>query len=405
MSNQTLKANEAAFRQAQALVQEARAALFPTLTGNTGFNRSQQGNFLPPSNQYSLGAEASWEIDVWGRIRRTIEENAANAQASAADLASARLSLQAALGVDYFELRAADSLKILLDKTVEDYKRSLQITQNQYATGVAAKADVITAQTQLLSTQAQDVNVGVQRAQLEHAIAVLAGKAPSEFSLEPGILAANVPVALTGLPSDLLERRPDIAAAERQMAAANAGIGIAVAAYYPDVTLSASYGYAAATLGKLVQAASRVWSVGPEVSETIFDGGLRSAEVEGARALYDQNVATYRQTVLTGFQQVEDQLAALRILEQQAGVEAQAVSAAEQAEQLELNQYRAGVVPYTSVITAQAIALADEETALTVLENRQVASVNLIQAIGGGWDAGQLPSRAQMIDAGPGIFP
>ncbi len=402
VSNQNLKAAEAAFRQARALVAEARAAYFPTVSIGASGQRSGQGRAAGGSasqtrssaftqNQFDLSASASWEIDVWGRIRRTVESQEASAQASAADLASARLSAQSELASDYFQLRVTDELKRLLDATVEADTRSLQITQNKYASGTAAKSDVAQAQAQVEGVRAQAINVGVQRAQLEHAIAVLVGKPPSDFGLAPGPMRLDVPVMPAGLPSTLLERRPDIAASERAMAAANAQIGVAIAAYYPTVTLSASYGFVSSMLQSLVQTSHNVWSFGPAFSETVFDGGLRGAQVEAARASYDQTVAAYRQTVLAGFQQVEDQLASLRILEQQAGVQDAAVKASEEAEQLILNQYRSGIVAYTSVITAQTTALGNEQSALTILQNRLVASVTLVEAIGGGWDASQLP--------------
>ncbi|HLI12318.1 MAG TPA: efflux transporter outer membrane subunit [Alphaproteobacteria bacterium] len=416
ISNQNLKASEAAYREARAVVQAARAGFFPVVSFNTSVQRLQRqgsssGGFVSSNGtvtqgrsassgqtQFNLSPGATWDLDVWGRIRRTVESDVASAQVSAADLVSARLSAQALLATDYFELRAADELKRLLDDAVVAYTQSLQITQNQYKAGVASRADVVTAETQLKNTQAQAINVGVQRAQLEHAIAVLIGKPASSFSLAPAPLATEVPVVPPGVPSTLLERRPDIAAAERQMAAANAQIGVAIAAFYPDITLSASYSATASTFAGLFQAANGIWAFGPSLAQTLLDGGLRSAQVEEARATYDQTVANYRETVLTGFQQVEDELAALRILEQQAAVQADAVRSAREAERLTLNQYRAGTVAYTSVIVAQTTALADEQTALAIRQNRLVASVALIEALGGGWDASQLPTRDQVED-------
>ncbi|WP_420997858.1 efflux transporter outer membrane subunit [Cupriavidus sp. 30B13] len=401
VSNQNLKAAEAAFRQARAAVEAARAAFFPTVSASAGATRSgmangtspgQQGNVAPTvQNSYNLGLGASWEPDIWGKIRRTVESSAANAQVSAADLANARLSAQAALATDYFELRVEDELKRLLDDTAAAFAKTLAITQNQYEAGFAAQADVITAQTQLQTTQAQAIGVGVTRAQLEHAIAVLTGKPPAEFSLAPAPLTMEVPAIPAGLPSTLLERNPAIAAAERAVAASNAQIGVALSAYYPDITLSASFGFAATALGSLLQASNSLWSLGPSVTQTLFDGGARRAQVDEARAAYDQSVANYRQAVLSAFQQVEDQLAALRILEQQLDAQNQAVRLAQRAVQLTINQYQAGTVPYTSVVTAQATALADEQAALTIRENRLVASVALIEALGGGWNVAQLP--------------
>ena len=408
ISNQNLKAAEAAYRQARAIVAETRAGLFPTLTVDASAQRSGQGAGASSStsafrggrvqNQFSATASASWELDVWGRIRRTVESDVANAQASAGDLASARLSAQALLATNYLQLRVADELKRLLDASVEAFGRALEITTNRYNQGISARSDVASARTQYESTRSQAINVGVQRAALEHAIAVLTGKPPAELTIAAAPLAVAVPVTPPGLPSTLLERRPDIAAAERRVAAANAQIGVAVAAYYPDITLSASYGVVSSALDTLFRTASGVWAVGPQLAQTVFDAGLRSAQVEAARAFYDQDVALYRQTVLAGFQQVEDQLAALRILEEQAAVQDAAVAAAREAEQLIFNQYTAGIVAYTSVITAQTNALSNAEAALTILQNRLVASATLIEALGGGWDAGQLPSDAQVKD-------
>jgi NodT family efflux transporter outer membrane factor (OMF) lipoprotein len=407
VSNQNLKAAEAAFRTASALVGEARAGYFPTLTANASAQRSGQGKGTSPSRsgfstagrtftEYDLSAAASWVPDVWGRIRRSVESATANAQASAADLASARLSAQALLATDYFQLRIDDELKRLLEDTADAYERSLEITRNRYAQGVAARSDVVQAQAQLETTRAQAIAVGVQRAELEHAIAVLVGKPPAEFSIAPAPLEMAVPVIPPGLPSTLLERRPDIAAAERIVAASNAEIGVAVAAYYPDITLSASYGFVGTALSSLLQASNAVWAFGPQVAATLFDGGLRSAQVAAAEATYDQSVANYRQTVLTGFQQVEDNLAALRILAQQAEVQATAVKDAEEAQRLILNQYKAGTVAFTSVITAQATALASEQVALDIMASRLAASVALVEAVGGGWNAADLPSAAEV---------
>jgi NodT family efflux transporter outer membrane factor (OMF) lipoprotein len=345
------------------------------------------------TTQYSGAAGATWEIDIWGKIRREVESAKAGAQVSAADLAAARLSLQAELATDYFQLRSEDEIQRLLDATVEAFTRSLQITQNKYDVGVAARTDIASAQAQLESTRAQAINVGVLRSQLEHAIAVLIGKPPADFAIAPaqGVVLV-IPLTPPGVPSVLLERRPDIAAAERLMAEANAQIGVAVSAYYPSITLNGSVGYTATELASLFTPESLVWAVGPSLAETIFDGGLREAQVEAAKASYQQTVALYRQTVLTAFQQVEDQLAALRILAQQAAVQDGAVKAAQEAQQLTLNQYEAGTVDYTSVITAQANALSSEQTAIGILESRATASVSLISALGGGWDASQLPN-------------
>ena len=394
ISNQTLKADEAAVRVARALVVEARAGLFPTIGLGASAQRARQGgsggSFT--GNQFAVSATASWDLDVWGRIRRSVEASAANAQASAADLAAARLSIQGELAADYFALRTQDETARLLQATVALFQHSLEIARNKYEAGTTAMTDVASAEAQLESTQAQAINVGVQRQQLEHAIAVLIGRAPSDFAVAPVPLTLKTPAVPTGLPSALLERRPDIAAAERQMAAANAEIGVAVAAFYPNISLSATASLAATALSSLFNASNLIWAVGPALSETLFEGGLRSAQLEAAHGTYDQQVALYRQIVLAAFQQVEDQLAALRILEQEAGVQAAAVRAAEEAARLALNQYVGGTVDYTAVISAQANALGSEETSLGVLSQRAAASVGLIQALGGGWDVSQLPA-------------
>jgi len=416
ISNQTLKAAEAAFSQASAIVAETQAGLFPTLSVNANGTRSGRGPGSgkggsavvsggqvigggsggggSAANQLNANAEVSWTLDLWGKIRREVEGDVATVQASAADIANAKLSAQATLASDYFQLRVQDDLKRLFDDTVDAFNRSYQITLNQYKAGTAAKSDVITALTQLQSAQSQQIAVGVQRAQLEHAIAVLIGKPPADFSIEPTKLAEGIPVTPAGLPSTLLERRPDIAASERTMAAANAQIGVAVAAYYPDLTLSGSYGFTASTLPMLFRASSAIWSFGSTAAETVFDWGARDAAVQAARATYQQDVANYRQTVLSAFQQVEDELAALRILKEQAAVEDSTVSSAKEAVKLTLNEYKAGTVAFTTVVTAQATALSEEENALNIRSSRLVASVTLIEALGGGWRADDLPKAA-----------
>jgi NodT family efflux transporter outer membrane factor (OMF) lipoprotein len=397
INNQNLKLAEASYRQAVALLSEARSGYFPSVTLDASGQRARStagttSTVARIRNSFDLSANASWDIDVWGRIRRTVESADATAQASAADLASARLSAQATLATTYFQLRISDEVKRLLEQTVDAFNRSLQITQNRYNVGVAARSDVATAQAQLETTRSQLVAVGVQRATLEHAIAVLVGKPPADFSVQPVQFAMGVPVAPTGVPSTLLERRPDIAAAERLMASANAEIGVAEAAYYPDFTISGAFGFANSKIDDLLRASSRTWSLGANASMPLFNAGLTSATLAAARAVYDQRVASYRQTVLTGFQQVEDNLSTLRVLEQQADVQAGAVTASEQAEQLTLNQYQAGTLAYTSVVTAQATTLNNKQSALTIFENRLLASVTLIEALGGGWDSSQLPS-------------
>jgi NodT family efflux transporter outer membrane factor (OMF) lipoprotein len=395
VSNQTLKASEAAFRQASALVREAQAGFYPNVTASGSGQRSSQGGSTGHSvvqNQFNLAPAVAWVPDIWGKVRRSVESSAANAQASAADLAAARLSAQASLASDYFQLRVNDAQKAVLEDTIVAYTRSLEIARNQYNAGVTAQTDLITAQTQLENTQAQLINLGVGRALLEHAIAVLVGKAPADFSIAPAPLAMSVPVMPPGMPSRLLERRPDIAAAERAAKAANAQIGVAEGAYFPDLTLTGTAGFAGGELGSLLALSNSFWSIGAQLAGTIFDGGLRGAQVDAARAAYDESVANYRQTVLAGLQQVEDQIASLRILEQQTAVQNSALRDAREAVRLTLNQYQAGTVAYTNVVVAQTTALGDELTALALRQSRLVASVTLVEALGGGWDAAQLPS-------------
>jgi NodT family efflux transporter outer membrane factor (OMF) lipoprotein len=330
--------------------------------------------------------DASWEADVWGRIRRSVEGAEATAQASAADLDAARLSAQSALAQNYFQLRALDSQQQLLDETVAAYAKSLQLTRNRYAMGVAARVDVVQAEAQLKSTQAQAIDIGVQRARIEHAMAVLLGKPAAAFSLQRAPLNAVPPDVPVGVPSRLLERRPDVAAAERRVAAANAGIGVAEAAFFPDFTLSASGGFASSSLAQWLTLPNRLWSVGPLVAATLFDGGRRRALSDQAVAAYEGEVATYRQTVLGAFAEVEDNLAALRILEQEAQIQQEALEAARQSLALTLNQYKAGTVSYLDVVTVQAAALNSERAAVDILVRQMDASVLLIKALGGGWD-------------------
>jgi NodT family efflux transporter outer membrane factor (OMF) lipoprotein len=422
LSNQNLAQAEATYRQARALVREARASYFPTLTLGLGYTRYRDsatlgrssagtssagassagasigGGSSSPRSDFQLGLDFSWELDLWGRIRRTVESDQASAQASAGDLENARLSYQAELAQDYFLLRTLDAQKRLLDETVAAYEKSLEITKNQYASGVASRADVVQAETQLKTTQAQAIDVGVQRAQTEHAIALLIGQPASTFSLPAAPLTATPPPIPVGVPSELLERRPDIAAAERRVAAANAQIGVAEAAYFPTLTLSASSGFESSSLSQWLTAPSRFWSVGPGISETVFDGGLRRAQTDYARAGYDASVATYRQTVLAAFQAVEDNLAALRILEQEAQAQDEAVKKAQESVTLTMNQYKAGTVSYLNVITTQTTALTNETTAVQLRGRRMTAAVLLVQALGGGWHAADLPS-AQAVTA------
>jgi NodT family efflux transporter outer membrane factor (OMF) lipoprotein len=319
-----------------------------------------------------------------------VESNRAGAEASAADVETARLSVRAEVATDYVQLRALDAEKALLDATAAAYARTLQLTRNRYAAGVASKGDVLQAETQLRTTEAQAIDLGVQRAQLEHAIATLVGRPASEVSIPVSPLAATPPGVPVGVPSELLERRPDVAAAERRVAAANAQIGVAQAAYFPTVTLGATGGFESSNITDWLTWPSRFWSVGPGISETVFDGGFRGARKDEVRALYDQSVATYRQTVLTAFQEVEDNLAALRILESEARVQDDAVSAARQALAITTNQYQAGTTSYLDVVVSQAILLANEKTAVDILGRRMTASVLLIKALGGGWSATEL---------------
>jgi NodT family efflux transporter outer membrane factor (OMF) lipoprotein len=399
IANLNVAQAEAAYRQARAVAQAARAAYFPSLTIGASITRSAQsknlGRALPSQigtvTDYLLPLDLTWELDLWGRIRRNVESQRAAAQASAADYENIQLSAQTELAQDYFLLRALDTQKQLLDASVAAYDKSLQLTKNRYAGGVASRADVAQAETQLHTTQAQAIDVTVQRAQLEHAIAILIGKAPADFSLPPATLAALPPPVPAGVPSTLLERRPDIAAAERRIAAANAQIGVAIAAYYPTVTLGASFGFESADASKWLEWPSHFWSIGPGISQTVFDGGLRRSQTAQARAIYDQNVAFYRQTVLTGFREVEDNIAALRILENEAQVQADAVRAAEESVSLTTNQYKAGVVSYLNVVVSQTAALNNEVTAVSIQNRRLAASVLLIKALGGGWDASMLP--------------
>ncbi|MCI1003831.1 efflux transporter outer membrane subunit [Herbaspirillum sp. C7C8] len=424
ISNQNLALAEANFRSAVALVQSSRSAYAPTLSASAGASRGRSGSAGSSSatssgtstsssssgsvrNAYTFSLTASWEADIWGKVRRDVESSQASAQASAADLAAARLSAQAQLAQNYLQLRVLDAQQQLLEDTVQAYQRSLQVTQNQYAAGLAAKSDVIQAQTQLKSAQASALDNGVTRAQVEHAIALLVGKTPAQFSLPRAPLTAVAPPVPQGVPSMLLERRPDVAAAERRVASANAKIGVAKAAYFPSLTLSASGGYQSSTFADWFTLPGRVWSLGPQLAQTIFDGGARAAATDQAIATYDGTVATYKQTVLTAFQEVEDNLAALRILEQEAAVQGEALQAARQAVTLVTNQYKAGTVSYVNVITAQATALSAELTSLSILNRRMAASVLLAKALGGGWDGHSLddlgPLQQQTADKARGL--
>jgi NodT family efflux transporter outer membrane factor (OMF) lipoprotein len=420
ISNQNIAAAEAQLRQARAIISANRAAYFPTIGVNPSVTRSQRSGSLSSGSSaagtttstgttvvstgrgggataitdYNLPADLSWEIDLWGRIRRTVEASRDNAQATQADLAAATLSAQAELAQDYFLLRSQDLQKKLLNDTVASYLKALELTRNRYAGGIAAKSDLLQAEAQLKTTQAQAIDLDVQRAQLEHAIALLIGKPASSFSIPVAPMAVVFPEIPAGMPSQLLERRPDVAGAERRMAAANAQIGVAKAAYYPNLQLSASAGLEAISMANWLTWPSRFWALGATVSETLFDGGLRRAQTEQARAAYDATVANYRQTVLVGFQEVEDNLAALRILSLEAAAQDEAVKASEATLAVSVNQYRAGIIGYLNVIVAQNTALANERAAATILARRLTSSVLLIKALGGGWNAAELGAEA-----------
>ncbi|MEO6422008.1 MAG: efflux transporter outer membrane subunit [Candidatus Nitrotoga sp.] len=397
ISNQTIHSAEAQYRQALALLGVARSRYFPTVSGNFAHTRGQgtsstnSGVTIPGNptaaitNTNRILVNASWEADLWGRIGRTVELNQAAAEASAADLQSALLSIQSTLVQTYFQLRINDAQRKLLDQTTLAYERSLQITKNRYEAGIAGRSDVVQADTQLKSTQAQAIDLGVQRAQLEHAIAVLIGKAPSNFLLKPSTILPNLPEFPAGLPSELLERRPDIAAAERRIKAANAQIGVTQAAFFPSLILGASTGYQSSLLSNLISLPRRVWSLGPSIAATLFDGGLRSSQKEQAIASFEKSVADYRQIVLSGFQEVEDNLSTLRILNEEAKVQIEATRSAKESVTLFNNQYIAGTVSYLNVVTAQATALDADIRSLNITGRSLVASTALLKALGGGW--------------------
>jgi NodT family efflux transporter outer membrane factor (OMF) lipoprotein len=395
-ANQTLKAAEASFRQARALIAINRSALYPTVSIGPSITTNRA--YSPVNNQnYQYGLfdfpiNVSWDADFWGRIRRTVATAREQYQASAADLENVKLQLQTEVAVDYFEAHSLDAQQKLLDDTVVAYAKALQLTQNRYNGGVASKVEVAQAQTQLDQTQAQEIDVGAARANFEHAIAVLIGRTPEGFRL-PGVpLAVEPPAVPIGIPSELLQRRPDVASFERQVAAANEQIGIARAAYFPDVVISASGGLQAGSIVNWFTWPARFWSVGPQLSETLYDAGRRHGQVVSALAGYDLAVANYRQSALTAFQEVEDNLATLRILEQESGKQHEASLAAENSLQLSLNRYKGGLVTYLEVITAQSIALTNERTEVDILRRRMDATVELIKALGGGWDTSKLPS-------------
>ena len=411
-SNQDIAAATASFFAARAVIREARSQYFPTVATNPSImnERPSAGQFggvrsgssstsgltLTSYTDYSAPADASWEPDLWGRVRNTVRGATYAAQASSADLQNVRLSVEAELAADYYEVRAQDALKQIFDSTVIAYRDSLNLTQVQFKAGIGTDEAVAQAEAQLDAAQAQDTNLGVLRAQYEHAIALLAGEPASTFSIPVEPLSANPPAIPVGVPSDLLERRPDIAASERAMAQANTQIGIAKSAYYPNVTLSATGGFGSASIADWFTWPSRFWSVGPSLAETIFDAGLRKATLQQSQYSYDQTVANYRQTVLTAFQQVEDNLAAVRILSQDIQQQDAAVQAAQRSLREATVRYQAGLDPYLNVISAQTIVLNDQQTAVNFRMQEMVASVQLIKALGGGWDAGQLPTPDQL---------
>jgi NodT family efflux transporter outer membrane factor (OMF) lipoprotein len=402
VSNQDLKVASARFVEARAMVHFNRAEQFPTISTSPGIESlrdSANTPYLPTTKttgDFVLPFDISYELDVWGRVRRTVSASREEAQATAGDLATVNLSLHAELAYDYFELRSADAQKKLLDDTVKTYQDALQLTLDRFDGGAAPKSDVAQAQTQLQTTMVQDTDVSVQRAQFEHAIAILIGKPPAAFNLPAAPLNLAPPDLSTGLPSQLLERRPDIAAAERRVAEANDQIGIARAAYYPTVILSASAGLEGTSITNWFTWPSRFWAVGPSLAETLFDGGRRRATSTAARANYDATVAGYRESTLTAFQQVEDNLVALRVLSQEAQQQKQATASAQESLQIFNDRYIGGADPYLQVLTAQTITLQNERNDVDILRRRMDASVLLIKALGGGWTVSDLPKTAEL---------
>jgi len=393
-ANQDVKVADATYRESEALARQARAALFPVISANAAATRSRgaTGNSAARSNGpatfESVTLGGSWEVDLWGGLRRSLEAANANAQADQAQLAATTLSLQGQLVSDYLSLRVADEQRHLLDDAVEAYEKSLQLTESRYRGGVAALSDVSQARAQLEATRAQSIDIRITRAQLEHAIAVLVGKAPADLSIAPRTYQLQFPPVPAQLPSALLERRPDIAAAERHAEAANAQIGVARAAFFPTLTLNASGGFSAPSGASLFSIPYRVWSVGPALAEKLFDAGARIAASDQAVAGWDAAAASYRKTVLSALQNVEDNLVALRVLTQEAGVEVEAVKAAQQSLTLTISQYKGGTVSYLNVITAQQTELSSRQTALAIDGRRAAATVQLIEALGGGWQVG-----------------
>jgi NodT family efflux transporter outer membrane factor (OMF) lipoprotein len=404
VSNQNLKAAEAQFRLARATLRYFRADYYPTVTAGPSATRERISARRPPAtsifdgityNDFVLPFSVSYQADVWGRVRKNVESYREQAQASAADLATVNLSMHADLAVDYFQARSLDAEEQLLNSTVKQYEQALRLNESRFQGGIASEVEVEQAKTQLQTTRAAAIDVGVLRAQYEHAVAILIGKPPAEFSLPPLPLTAPPPHVPISVPSELLERRPDIAAAERRVASANAQIGVANSAYYPLISLGASGGFESSAITTLINGPSGLWSVGLSAVGTVFDVGRRRSLNDQARAAYDYQVAAYRENVLTGFQQVEDNLAAVRILEDEAKVQDEAVVAAQRSLDLSVTRYKGGVTSYLEVITAQSAALADEVTAVNILGRRMANTVLLIQALGGGWDRSRLPERPE----------
>ena len=404
VSNQNLRAAEAQYRQARAVVRYNQADYYPSVTAGISATRTRVSAHRPPPssifdgityNDFSLPLDFSYQLDVWGRVRRTVESSREQAQASAADLATVNLSIHADLAIDYFLARSLDAEEQLLNSTVTQYEQALELIETRFAGGIASDVEVQQAKTQLETTRAQAIDVAVARSQYEHAVAILVGKPPAEFSLTPLPLTAPPPNIPVSMPSELLERRPDIAAAERRVASANAQIGVAKSAYYPLINLGATGGFESSSITTLLNGPSGLWSLGFAAAQTIFDGGRRRATSDQAIAAYDQSVANYRQTVLTGFQQVEDNVAALRILEHEAQTQDRAVGAAQKYLDLAITRYKGGVTSYLEVTTAQSASLSDQVTAVNLLGRRMVDSVLLIQALGGGWDRSALPEHPE----------
>ena len=404
LSNQSIALADANFRAARAVIKQSRSQYFPTVTTSPSIIRSQSSGATSSNfsagrafTDYSLPFDASWEPDLWGRIRNTVRVSSSEAQATAGDLQNVRLSIEAELAFDYYQLRALDSQKALLDSTVVAFQEQLDLTRVRFQTGIASDEDIALAETQLQTTQAQATDIGILRSQLEHAIAMLTGQPASTFSLSFAPMTAEPQPIPLGVPSQLLERRPDIAAAERRVAEANAEIGVTKAAFFPALTLSAAAGFESSSIATWLTWPARFFSVGPTVAQTLFDKGRRAAVTEQARAQYDATVATYRQTVLTAFQEVEDNLAALRILSRELEQQNAAVASAQRTLSLSTERYKAGIDSYLNVITAQTALLTNQRTAVTLRMEQMTASVQLIKALGGGWNASQLPTPKELL--------